>query len=77
MIVACNGKMRSTPTPKDAFAFARDHDAFESLQTLFVLTLFDPHMDANGVARNEIRNITLQLCLINGIKCVHCHSPHQ
>ena len=57
--------MRSTPWPKLILrtvklacgpAAARNHDAFECLQTLLVAFL-DLHVHADGVARHELRNV--------------------
>src|SRR5262245_52891599 len=56
------------------FASTSDHDSLECLQTLFVFTLFDTHVDANSVTRNEIRDIALQLCFFYGLQYVHCRS---
>ena len=55
----------------DAFAAARDHDAFKGLQPLLGLTLLDSHMNANGVAGNEFRDVTLQLRLFYIIQFIH------
>ena len=61
--------MRSTPTPPEILrtvkvsrappAAAGDHDAGEHLDALF-FALADLHVDADAVARSELRDVALE-----------------
>src|SRR5262249_26105403 len=55
-----------------AAMFARDHDALESLQSLFRLGFLDPNVHANRIAWLKFRNISTQLRLFNFIQSIHC-----
>src|SRR5262245_31191679 len=59
----------------DALAAARDHDSLEGLQPFLGLALLDSHVNPNGVAGNEIRDVALQLRLFDVVQIVHCSSP--
>jgi hypothetical protein len=50
-----------------AAMFARNHDAFESLQSLFGLGLFNPHVHTDRIAWLKLWNIITQLRLFNFI----------
>src|SRR6185369_16238828 len=55
-----------------ASMFARDHDAFKSLQSLFGLGLFNPHVYTDRIAWLKLWNITTQLRLFNFVQSIHC-----
>jgi hypothetical protein len=46
---------------------AGDADAFKSLQAFFGFRFFNPHVNADGVARLKLRNIISQLRLLNAV----------
>jgi len=56
---------------RDRFAraavFARDHDAFKSLQSLFGLRFFNPHVNTDRIAWLKLWNIITQLRLFNSV----------
>ena len=56
---------------RDRFAraavFARDHDAFKSLQSLFGLGFFNPHVNTDRIAWLKLWNIITQLRLFNSV----------
>ena len=56
---------------RDRFAraamFARDHDAFKSLQSLFGLRFFNPHVNTDRIAGLKLWNIITQLRLFNSV----------
>src|SRR5436305_6717749 len=63
----------------DGFAraamFASDHDAFESLQSLFGLRFFNSHVNTDRIAWLKLRNVLPQLTLFNLVQSIHLGAP--
>src|SRR6185503_2813216 len=55
-----------------AAMFAGDDDAFKSLQSLFGLGLFNPHVYTDRIAWLKLWNIITQLRLFNFVQSIHC-----
>src|SRR5688500_13915921 len=59
----------------DGFAcapmFTRNHYAFKSLQSLFGLGLFNPHVNTDRIAWLKLWNVLAQLTLFNLVQSIH------
>jgi hypothetical protein len=54
-----------------AAMFPRDHDAFKSLQSLFGLRFFNPHVNTDRIAWLKLWNVITQLAFFNVVQSIH------